>query len=54
MNLIYALIMVGTTSCVFTGMTLFSNFLMATPNLSTIYNKIQAMSQEEKNVLEQF
>jgi uncharacterized membrane protein YkoI len=48
MNLIYALIMVGTTSSVFTGMTLFSNFLTATPNLSTIYNKIHAMSQQEK------
>lgn len=54
MNLIYALIMVGTASCMFSGVTLFSNLFATTPKLSTVSNKIHAISQGKNNDLISF
>jgi hypothetical protein len=52
MNLIYALMMVGTATFVFTGLTLFSNFFAASN--ASIVSKIKAISQEENNDLNSF
>ena len=53
MNLIYALIMIGTASFMFSGVTLFSNLFAASSNAS-ILSKIKAISQEENNDLNLF
>ena len=53
MNLIYALIMIGTASFMFSGVILFSNLFAASSNASII-SKIKAISQGKNNDLISF